>query len=148
MKVTMLLADAAQAVNGKLYILGGGWNITGPMPVPSAIALYIEVPWDQANRRHRMRLALLNTDGQPVQVAPGPDQPMQALELGGEFEVGRPPGMTQGSPISAAMALSIGPIPLPPNGRFVWRLSINDQTNEDWQLAFSTRPAQPGIGPA
>jgi hypothetical protein len=27
MKLTMLLADAAEAVNGKLYILGGGWSI-------------------------------------------------------------------------------------------------------------------------
>jgi hypothetical protein len=33
-KVTMLLADAAQAVDGKLYILGGGWTITGPDPIP------------------------------------------------------------------------------------------------------------------
>ena len=29
-KVTMMLADAAQAVEGKLYILGGGWSVTGP----------------------------------------------------------------------------------------------------------------------
>ena len=32
MKVTMLLADSAQAIEGKLYILGGGWSITGPDP--------------------------------------------------------------------------------------------------------------------
>ena len=44
MKVTMLLADAAQAVNGKLYILGGGWSVAGPDPTPMAIALKMEVP--------------------------------------------------------------------------------------------------------
>jgi hypothetical protein len=30
MKVTMMRADAVQAVAGKLYILGGGWSVTGP----------------------------------------------------------------------------------------------------------------------
>lgn len=29
MKVTMLLADAATVAEGKLYILGGGWSVTG-----------------------------------------------------------------------------------------------------------------------
>jgi hypothetical protein len=144
-KVTMLLADAAQAIAGKLYILGGGWNVTGPVPVPSAIALYIEVPWDQANQRHRIQLALLTSDGQPVRVAQPADQAPQPLQVEGEFEVGRPPGMTPGSPISAALAITIGPVPLPPASRFVWRLSIDGRSNEDWQLAFSTRPAQPGF---
>ena len=37
----MMLADAAQAVEGKLYILGGGWSVTGPEPSASAIAAYI-----------------------------------------------------------------------------------------------------------
>ena len=30
MKVTMLLAEAASVADGKLHILGGGGNITGP----------------------------------------------------------------------------------------------------------------------
>ena len=44
-----MLADAAQAVEGKLYILGGGWSVTGPEPSASAIAAYIQVPWDRTN---------------------------------------------------------------------------------------------------
>jgi hypothetical protein len=38
MKVNLLLADPADAVGGKLYINGGGWNVTGLQPVPFAIA--------------------------------------------------------------------------------------------------------------
>src|SRR3989304_5729195 len=53
MKVTMLLADAAQAIGGKLYILGGGWSVTGPHPTAAAIAPQIEGPWDEANRPPR-----------------------------------------------------------------------------------------------
>ncbi len=66
MKVTMLLADAAQAVEGKLYILGGGWSIIGPEPTPMAFAIKIEVPWTEANIRHQLRVALYDEDGQPV----------------------------------------------------------------------------------
>ena len=68
----MMLADAAQAVDNKLYILGGGWSVTGPDPLPSAIAMKIDVPWDQTNQRHRWELALLDDDGVPVFV--GEDQ--------------------------------------------------------------------------
>lgn len=87
----MLLADSAQAVSGKLYILGGGWSITGPQPSPSAIALKIDVPWHQANQRHDFELALFDSDGRSVNVStPSGEKPVQ---LKGQFEVGRPAGL-------------------------------------------------------
>jgi hypothetical protein len=138
MKLTMLLCDAAQAVNGKLYILGGGWNITGPQPGASAIALQIDVPWDEANKRHDLKLVLVTDDGKPVMVpTPTGERP---VELGAQFEVGRPAGHRAGAPISVAVAINIGPLPLQPDGRFEWRCSINDDTHESWRLVFSTRP--------
>ena len=42
-RATLMLADAAQAADGKLYILGGGWNLIGPEPSPTAIAMHFEV---------------------------------------------------------------------------------------------------------
>ena len=68
MKVTMMLADAAQAAEGKLYILGGGWSVTGPTPSPSAIALYIQVPWDRTNVEHSFRFDLIDSDGNAVEL--------------------------------------------------------------------------------
>jgi hypothetical protein len=141
MKVTMLLADAAEAVNGKLYILGGGWSVTGPQPVPSALAIKIEVPWDQANQKHLLVVSLETEDGQPV-IVPTP-QGEQPLEIKGEFEVGRPAGLKQGTPLDAALAVGVPPLPLKPGSRYTWRLSINGQSHEDWAVAFSTRPDQP-----
>src|SRR5215218_5083668 len=127
-KVTMMLADAAQAVDGKLYILGGGWSITGPEPSASAIAAYIQVPWDRTNVEHQFRFELIDSDGQPV-----------AIE--GAFEVGRPVGVRPGTPIDVPLAINIGPLMLPPGGRFEWRLTIDGETSDEWRLAFSTRPA-------
>src|SRR5438093_11045357 len=99
MKVTMMLADYAQAVNGKLYIMGGGWSITGPMPSPSAIAIKIEVPWNETNRKHNLKVELLDTEYHPVSVpTPAGNAP---LIIRGEFEVGRPPGLIPGSALDA-----------------------------------------------
>ncbi|HLE78176.1 MAG TPA: hypothetical protein VJA65_07200 [bacterium] len=134
----MLLADSAQAVDGKLYILGGGWSITGPDPIPSAIAVKIEIPWDEANKKHALKLALVDADGRPVKV-PTPTGEVP-VELGTDFEVGRPPGLKPGTALDFVFAVNIGPLPLAPDGRYVWQLSIDGTVDEDWQLAFSTRP--------
>lgn len=143
MKVTMLLADAAQAVEGKLYILGGGWSVTGPGPVPSAIALKIEVPWDLGTRRHTFSLELLNADGQPVRLPTPPDGEERPILIQGHFETGIPAGLIPGTPLDATLAFNIGALPLPPGARYAWRLSIDEQTEEKWQATFSTRPETP-----
>jgi hypothetical protein len=89
MKVTILLADVVHAVNGTLYILGGGWSATGPDPSPSALALKIDVP-----------------------------------------------------PLDVVLGFNVGPLPLKPNSRYVWRCSIDNRTTDDWQVGFTTRPLQ------
>ena len=66
MKVTMLLADYVQVSDGKLTVVGGGWSLTGPEPTPFGIAILVHVPWDQANRRHTLRLELVDADGRAV----------------------------------------------------------------------------------
>lgn len=145
MKALIMLADSAQAINGKLYILGGGWSITGPMPSPSAVVVQISVPWNETNRKHNIKLELLDSDYHPVSVpSPAGQSP---LIIGGEFEVGRPPGLIQGTPIEVPLAFNIGPIPLPPASRFVWKLSIDGKADENWQVAFSTRQANAKPGP-
>jgi hypothetical protein len=133
----MMLADAVQEANGKLFILGGGWSVTGPQVPPSAMALKIEVPWDQANRPHSWSLRLLDEDGHPARL--GPDQ--QPMIVEGNFEVGRPPGLSPGTAIDVPIAIGFPPLPLEPGRRYVWALSINDESNHDWVREFSVRPA-------
>ena len=142
MKVTLLLADAAQAVNGKLYILGGGWSLSGPGPTAMALAVKIDVPWDRANIKHAWRLALLDSDGEAVTFPTAPEGEVQPVAIEGEFEAGRPPGLRPGTPLDVALALNVPPLPLAPDGRYVWQLSIAG-FDEEWQVAFSTRPASP-----
>ena len=134
----MFLCDSAQVSEGKLYILGGGWSVTGPAPAPSAIALKIDVGWNEAEQAHHWELFLVDADGQEV-VLDTPDGP-HPVEIRGDFQVAKPTGVPEGSPIDVALAVNIGPLPLPADGRFLWRLTIDGVTDENWQLAFSTRP--------
>jgi hypothetical protein len=138
-KVTMMLCDSAQVAEGKLFILGGGWSVTGPDPTPSAIAIKLDVDWHEADRPHHWELYLENADGQLVNVpTPEGDQP---VEVRGDFQVGRPEGVPEGTPIDLPLAVNFGPIPLPVASRFTWRFTIDGVADEDWRLGFTTRPA-------
>jgi hypothetical protein len=140
MKVTILLADSAQAVQGKLYILGGAWSITGPGPITMALAINIEVPWTQANTPHQFRVALFDEDEHIVHIPTATGE--QPFEFRIPFEVGRPAGLKPGTPLTFVLALNLAPFLLQPDSRYVWRCFINEETEDSWQVSFSTRPQQ------
>jgi hypothetical protein len=85
----LLLTDHSESLNGKLYAMGGGWNMLrfAQMPVNHAfgIAFGVDVAWDEANQRHTLRLETQDPDGERL-----------GDELEFEIEVGRPPGLVTG----------------------------------------------------
>ena len=88
----VILADFAQAVLGKLNLVGGGWNVHNATQYPSTVqfgvGIGILVPWSLTNRQHRFELLIKGSEGGP-----------ELVRGGGEFEIGRtagiPPGMVQ-----------------------------------------------------
>lgn len=146
MKLTLLLADWAEVLNGKLYVMGGGWTETGPAPTPSALAAIIEVDWDETNIEHKLTFTLVDGDDQPVMVStPTGHQP---LRIEANFNVGRPPQVKPGSSFNLPFAVNIGPLPLQPGKVYVWRCHIDEKTHEHWGATFTTRrvssaPARP-----
>jgi hypothetical protein len=142
MKVTLLLADSAQAVGGKLYILGGGWSVIQP-GTPFAIAGKIEVPWNRATEEHSFRLELLDIDGHPVCVDPPGAEESMPIMLDGTFSTGIPAGIKPGTPLDAVFAVPVVIVPLEAGKRYEWRLTIDGQTEDDWYVAFSTAPEPP-----
>lgn len=119
-KLTVLLCDSAQAVGGKLYILGAGWSriflIQGP--VIMALAVVVAVPWLRANEPLQLRIRLLDESNQPVTLTgqPGP------LEIQGNLEVGRPPGLPRGTPLDVSFAIPLQ-LALEP-GIYVWETAV------------------------
>ena len=106
MRVTMLLADAAQEVNGKLYVLGGGWSVTGPDLPPMSIAIKLDVPWSAAGAPHQFTLELVDEDGRAV-----PAGDSGGVRVEGTFEVGRPVGLPAGSDIDFAFVVNDPAVP-------------------------------------
>ena len=138
MNVTMLLADSAQVAEGKLYILGGGWSLSGPEPVPSAVAIKVEVDAHEFDRTHHWELFLEDADGKLVQF----DSPegAQTIEIRGDFLASAPEGVPLGTPVDVPIAINLGPIPLSPNSRFTWRLVIDGESLDGSTASFTTRP--------
>ena len=99
----LILADAAEIVGGKLYLLGGGWdqlNVAGDFPAAHAcqIAAAFAVPWNLTNRRHPVSITFAHDDGAEI------------ARINTEVEVGRPagfpPGMTQRAQLAIALTLT------------------------------------------
>jgi hypothetical protein len=140
----MILCDHVASAEGKLYINGGGWHITGTGPIPMGIAVLLEVPWTDANRKIPVNFRLIHEDGQPV-VQSGP-MGEAAIELKGAVEVGRPAGAVEGVPLQVPMAINLPPLLLLPDQGFYWEAEIDGKTQEEWRLSFRTRPAPAGPG--
>jgi hypothetical protein len=118
MDVTMLLCDSAEAANGKLYILGGGWShLQAPnIPVNIALAVMVQVPWNRTNEKHGLRAVLVTEDSESVEIDGNP--------VG--FEVGRPPGLPPGTTFNMPMVFNVGGLVLDVGG-YVWELYVNGQ---------------------
>lgn len=95
----LLLADHAEAVNGKLYMTGGGWNVLRLPELPHEwafhIALGIDIAWHETNATHELRVGIHDPDG--IELGEG---------LAASFETGRPPGMPAGQ--EQRLVMSIG----------------------------------------
>jgi hypothetical protein len=133
--ITAILCDAAQVAEGKLYILGGGWSLSGPGAFTHAIALKVEVPWGAANERHRLDAVLVDEDGNAVAVG----DPAQEVAFSSEFEVGRPAGLPAGTPLDFPIAVNFGPLEVPAGRGYAWSLRIDGAETE--RVPFRTRPA-------
>ncbi len=134
----MLLADSAQVADGKLYILGGGWSVTGPDPTPSAVAIKVSVDTHEFNTAHHWELFLEDADGQPVRFET--PEGAQIIEVRGDFSATAPDDVPVGTPVDVPIAVNFGPIPLRDGARYTWRLVIDGETLPGALVSFTTRP--------
>ena len=105
----VILADFAQAVQGKLSVIGGGWNLHNATQYPSTLhfglGIGILVPWPETNRKHKFNFVIRASEG--AELASG----------GGDFEVGRQPGLPPGMTQRVVIGLS-GQLQIPQPGSY------------------------------
>lgn len=128
MEVVLLLANSAEPTPvGTVSALGLGWSVTSTPTGPSAVVVFIKVPWDLTNRKHRMHLQLVDSDGKDVYFGKTPEGEDAPVEVRAEFEVGRPPGLLHGTEIDQAFPINIAPgLELTAGQIYQWRVRIDD----------------------
>jgi hypothetical protein len=101
----LILADAAQVVGNKLYLLGGGWDRLSPskgFPFEQrcAIALAIKVPWNETNQKHEFEIEVCSEDQATEELK-------SIAKINGQFEVGRPAGIPAGQEQHIQLAIDL-----------------------------------------
>lgn len=102
----LILADSAQVVGNKLYLLGGGWDVLSPrkgFPFNQrcGIAAAINVAWNETNQKHNFEIEVISEDENT-------EEPKSIAKMGGQFEVGRPPGIPVGQNQRMQLAIDLG----------------------------------------
>lgn len=122
-----MLCDHAQAENGKLYILGGGWDQIAPARLPFrypvSVAIKLVLPGERAVESVAVRIDILDTDGQPIGGESGLEGRIKGTPVGSAAnEPGAPfPPATVFLALSTLMEIAQA-------GRFTVRLTVEDET--------------------
>jgi hypothetical protein len=128
----VILADFAEAVGGKLYLMGGAWNIYRaqqyPTTIPFGLGIGILVPWSFSNEKFPLSFTIRKSEGPEL------------LSGGGEFEVGREAGIPQGMTQRVTIGMS-GQVQLPEPGSYEIHVRAAD---DEMQVSFEaiTIPAR------
>lgn len=97
----LIVGDYAEIVNGKLYLMGGGWDRFDAREVPVnlrlAVAAGVRIGWEETNVAHTVVIYVEDDDGHEL------------ARIDGTMQVGRPanlpPGSTQLSQLAANLPL-------------------------------------------
>lgn len=117
----LLLGDHAEAVGGKLHIIGAGWTDHwrgqrkegDQIPLSHfGVGVGVLVPWTETNQPHPLVVRIENEDGTQV------GQQVQA-----NVEMGRPAGLPSGAAQRAVLAINVNiQFPAPGGYRIVTTL--------------------------
>lgn len=117
----LILADSAQVVGDKLFMLGGGWRFLNAPQLPvqhqMAVAVGILVGWAETNHRHAFRMDISHEDSGDRRL----------VTVDGEFEAGRPPGIPAGTDQQVLLAFNFS-VTFEHAGQYVARLMLNGET--------------------
>jgi len=115
----VMVADAAQVVGGKLYVLGGGWNQyrAASFPAPMSVSIVTSVLVESTETDRPLALSVTLADEAGVPIVPE----IQAQVQVGRAEGSRPPYRVM-LPINAT-------IQIPREGRYSAQVRAADSVN-------------------
>ena len=127
----LLVADRAEVVNGKLYLLGGSWDRIQPQQFPHrmmlGIAVGVRIPFAHTDDQHTVAIELLHND-------------TRMIGFEAKLATGRPPGMA-GMDMLVPMAFNI-PIAIPGEGQVTLKAVIDAVHGRRHEIKVIQRPQQ------
>lgn len=133
-----LLADSVQASRGKLFVLGGGWDVLTVRSLPArhpsmGIGLRVRVPWGWPGEVVRLDVELQDQDGKSV--LPG--------SLSAPVTVRRPDHLPEGQDVTLVRALTFTNVIFRTEGAYSFVVSIDGEVRERLRFLVHVRPADP-----
>ena len=135
-----ILADAAQAVGGKMFILGGGWNVyrsaSYPAPIQLAVAIGIGFSSGEIGNRYPLKIVIADEAGVPI-----------VPEFTGQIENGQPaPDLPKEVPVKVPLAWNVS-LAVPRPGRYGIVITVgNAQADLSFDAIFVGQRVQFGPG--
>lgn len=135
----LILANHAEARDGLLNLLGGGWTDHrrripkgGPAPISHfGIGVSVLVDWNDTNHPYHLTIRIETADGQEI------------AKIGGDVELGRPPGLPPGSSQRAVLAFNVD-MRWPSAGTYRVVARLGDLPETDRSVAFRVHDQQVG----
>jgi hypothetical protein len=129
----LLVADRAEVVNGKLYLMGGSWDRIQPQKFPHrmmlGIAVGVRIPFAYTDEQHTVAIEIQHEGERQV-----------GFEA--KLTTGRPPGMA-GMDMLVPMAFNI-PLAIPAEGTVVLRAGVDGREPRRHEIRALARPQQQG----
>ncbi len=124
----LLVADRAEVVNGKLYLMGASWDRIQPPKFPHrmmlGIALGIRIPFTHTDDQHKVSVEIHHEDA-------------RLLSFEAKLTTGRPPGMA-GMDMLVPMAFNI-PLAIPTEGQLVLRAAVDGREPRRHEIKVTQR---------
>ena len=130
-----MVADAVQAVAGKLYVIGGGWDTLFVRSFPArhptmGIGLRIRVPWSHVDE-FTLSVDLVDEDGASL---------FKGKALAQKIKVNRTPTMAAGSDLGVMRAFTFNNLIFLKEGGYAFRIAVNDVEVSRLRFRIRGRP--------
>lgn len=133
-----MLCDFATVREGLLHVLGAGvtrlWRQTYPAPLGLSLALLFRLEPSETHEQHRLRVVLVNEDGQ------------RQAELDGQFGVQAGPGTRPGEQVVMPMVLNLQGMPIMKAGTYSLDILLDSLQIGSLSFVVATPEAGPRPG--
>ena len=126
------IADAAEIVNGKAYVMGGAFDTiwTSQMPIEHpalSLVLRLKLSPAELDRKHKLEINLIDEDGQRIN------------SISGDIEIGRNPELPKGWQQSFMMTVNFKNISFKRFGDFSFEILVNSSSLKAIPLRLAKR---------